>query len=199
MTVPLTLKHLFSSKLRVQVLSHFFFHPGEAFHVRRLAGELEQSAGSVARELAHLEEAGVLSSQAVGNQKHYALREDNPILEDLRNVFLKTSGASAELRSALAGIAGVEVAFLYGSYVSGEAHAASDIDLMVIGGVSDRKLAPAVARVERRLKRRINYTLYTRAEAEERLGKQGDFVHEVLAGPKILLIGNADDRLFRVA
>ncbi len=197
--VPLTLKYLFSSKLRVKVLSHFFFHPGEAFHVRRLAAELEESAGSVARELAHLEKAGVLSFRAVGNQKHYRLREDNPIMEDLRSLFLKTSGASAELKTALERIGGVEVAFIYGSYATGEAHAASDIDLMVIGEVSDRKLAPVVARVERRLKRNINYTLYSRGEAEKRLGKKGEFVHEVLAGSKITLIGSANDRLFRVA
>jgi predicted nucleotidyltransferase len=197
MTVPLTLKRLFSSGLRVKVLSHFFFHPGEAFHVRGLAAEIEESAGSVARELAHLEEAGILTSEPVGNQKRFRLREDNPILEDLRGLFLKTSGASAELKEALAKIGGVEVAFIYGSYASGEAHAASDIDLMVIGEVSDRELAPAVARVERRLKRHVNYTLYTRAEVEQRLGNKGEFVHEVLAGPKIVLIGNTDDRLLR--
>ena len=196
-TVPLTLKYLFSSKLRVRVLSHFFSHPGEAFHVRRLAAEMGESAGSVARELAHLKKAGVLVSHSVGNQKHYALRQDNPILEDLRNIFLKTSGASAELRSVLQKIAGVDVAFIYGSYASGEAHAASDIDLMVVGDVSDRELAPAVAQLERRIKRRINYTLYARAEVENRLGKPGEFVHEVLTGPKIVLIGSADDRLFR--
>lgn len=197
MTVPLTLKYLFSSKLRVKVLSHFFFHPGEAFHVRGLAADLEESAGSVARELAHLEEAGIVESRPVGNQKHFRLREDNPILEDLRGLFLKTSGASAELKEALGKLGGVEVAFLYGSYASGEAHAASDIDLMVIGEVSDRELAPAVARVERRLKRHVNYTLYTREEVEKRLGKKGEFLHEVLAGPKIVLVGNADDRLLR--
>ncbi len=38
--IPLTLKYLFSGKLRVKVLSHFFFHPGEDFHVRQLATEL---------------------------------------------------------------------------------------------------------------------------------------------------------------
>jgi hypothetical protein len=54
-----------------------------------------------------------------------------------------------------------------------------------------------VARVERRLKRHVNYTLYTRAEVEQRLGNKGEFVHEVLAGPKIVLIGNTDDRLLR--
>ena len=197
--VPLTLKCLFSSNLRVKVLSHLFFHPGEAFHVRGFAAELQESAGSVARELAHLRKAGILSFRRVGNQKHYGLRADNPILEDLRNLFLKTSGASAELRPALAAIAGLEVAFIYGSYASGEAHAASDVDLMVIGNVSDRDLAPAVARVERRLKRQINYTVYTRSEAESRLATEGEFLHEVLAGSKIVLIGNTDDRLFRAA
>jgi predicted nucleotidyltransferase len=197
--VPLTLKLLFSSKLRVKVLSHFFFHPGETFHVRRLATELHESAGSIARELAHLEEAGIVSSSAVGNQKHCALREDNSILNDLRNIFLKTSGASAELRSVLEKIPAVEVAFIYGSYASGEAHAASDIDLMVIGNLTDRELAPAVARIERHLKRQINYTLCTRGEAEKRLGKRGEFVQEVLAGPKLMLIGNPGDRLFRAA
>lgn len=196
--VPLTLKSLFSSKLRVEILSHFFFHPGEAFHVRRLAADLEEPAGTVGRELSHLEKAGILSSESVGNQKRYSLRRDSPILGDLRNIFLKTSGASMELRSGLEKIESVEVAFLYGSYASGEAHAASDIDVMIVGDASDRELAPAVARVERRLERQINYTSYTRREVEKRLGRKGDFVHEVLTGPKILLVGNTDDRLFQV-
>ncbi len=197
--VPSTLKRLFSSKLRVKVLSHFFFHPGETFHVRRLAAELVASPGSVGRELAHLEKAGILTCRTVGNQKRYTLREDSPILDDLRNIFLKTAGAGAELRAALQKIAGIELVFIYGSYVSGEAHAASDIDLMVIGDVTDRDLAPTVARVERRLKRQIDYALYTRSEAEQRVKAKGEFVREVLLGPKIVLIGSPDDRLLRVA
>jgi len=131
--------------------------------------------------------------------EHYTLREDSPILDDLRNIFLKTAGAGAELRAELERIAGIELAFIYGSYVSGEAHAASDIDLMVVGDVTDRDLAPAIARVERRLKRQIDYALYTSTEAEKRSRGKGEFVREVLLGPKIVLLGNPDDRLFRVA
>lgn len=197
--VPLTLKHLFSSKLRVNILAHFFFHPGESFYVRRLALELGSPVGAVGRELAHLQEAALLCSQRVGNQKHYSLRQDSPILEDLRNIFLKTSGASAELRTALEKVPGVELAFIFGSYASGEATAASDLDLMVVGETSNRNLAPVVARVERRLKREINYTLFARHEVDKRLGQQGDFVHEVFSGPKIMLVGKSDDRLFRAA
>lgn len=198
-TVSVTLKHLFSSKLRVKVLDYFFFHPGEELYVRQLASALDEPVGTVARELSHLEEAGILSSRRLGNQKHFRLREDCSILEDLRNIFLKTSGAGAELRVAMENISRVELAFLYGSYARGEAGAASDLDLMVIGNAADRELAPAVARVERRLKREINYTLYTRDEVEKRIRKKGDFVHEVFSSPRILLIGNEDDELFRIA
>lgn len=160
-SVSLTLKALFSSRLRVRVLEHFFSHPGEEFYVRRLASTLEASVGSVARELAGLERAGLLVSRRVGNQRHYRLNRECPILDDLRNIFLKTAGAGEELRRALEKVPGVELAFLYGSYASGEAHAGSDLDLMVVGNLSDRDLAPVVARVERRLKREVNYTIFT--------------------------------------
>ena len=187
-TVPLTLKLLFSSKLRVKILSHFFFHPGESRHVRRLASELGEHAGVVGRELKNLEKAGVLTSRPLGNQKHYSLESGSTIHDELRSIFLKTSGASAELRDALKKRNDIESAFIYGSYASGEAHANSDIDLMVIGDVSDRELAPLIARVERRVGRQINYSLYTRREIDERIKKKGDFVHEVFSRPKSMLI-----------
>lgn len=187
-TVPLTLKLLFSSKLRVKILSHFFFHPGESYYVRRLASELGEHVGVVGRELKNLEKAGILTSRPLGNQKHYSPEQRSPVHDELRNIFLKTSGASAELRDALGKRNDIESAFIYGSYASGEAHANSDIDLMVIGDVLDRQLAPMIARVERRVGREINYSLYTRREIDERTGKKGDFVHEVFSGPKIVII-----------
>ena len=198
-SVPLILKHLFSSNLRVKILSHLFLHPGEDFYIRRLASTLRQPVGTVARELTHLEEAGILKHERVGNQKHYSVREESPIAEDLRNIFLKTTGVSAELRTVLDHITGVEIAFIYGSYAIGEAGKSSDIDLMVIGDISNKKMATAIASLERRVKREINYMLYSRDEAVKRVGKKGDFVHEVFAGPKILLMGKPDDRLLGTA
>jgi predicted nucleotidyltransferase len=193
------LKRLFSSKLRVKVLSNFFLHPGESAHVRGLAGALGEPPGTVARELSNLHQAGVLRSERLGNQKHYSLDEACPILEDLRGMFLKTTSAGEELRKALARLDGVEIAFIYGSFAKGDARDRSDIDLMVVGDVGDRELAPAVARVERRLRREVNYTTYTRAEAAKRLAKRGDFVHEVFSGPRVVLVGRADDRLLRAS
>src|SRR3989304_8826562 len=115
-TVPLALKYLFSSKLRVKVLSHFFFHPGEDFYIRRLASVLKEPPGTLARELSHLEKAGILKHEMIGKQKHYSLRKDSPIISDLMNIFLKTSGAGAELKAALEKFPEIELAFIFGSY-----------------------------------------------------------------------------------
>ncbi len=193
------LKQLISSNLRVRVLEHFFFHPGEEFYVRQLASALDEPPATVGRELSHLEDVGILASRPIGNQRHYRLNENCPILDDLRNIFLKTSGASAELANSLRKFSGVDIAFIYGSYASGEATPASDLDVMIVGKVPDRELAPAVARVERKLGREINYTVYSREELKKRLGKAGDFVHEVFAGPRIMLVGTEDDELLEVA
>ncbi len=193
------LKQLFSSKIRVKILSHFFFHPGEDFHVRRVASLIAEPAGVVGRELGHLEEGGILKSRRVGNQKRYAVQTDSPIIDDLRNIFIKTTGAGAELKATLEKTKGIELAFIFGSYASGEAGEKSDLDLMVIGDVPDRELAGTVSQIEQRLEREINYSIYPRGEVEIRIGREGDFLHEVFSGPVILLIGEKSDRLFQTA
>jgi predicted nucleotidyltransferase len=190
------LKQLFSSNLRIKVLSHFYTHPGESFHVRGMASAVDEAAGTVGRELANLESVGIIHSARVGNQKHYSVDEKSPIHDELRNLFLKTTGVGAVIGSEIEKLDGIEIVFIYGSFASGEAHAASDIDLMIVGNISEKRLAPAMAHAERNLGRDVNYTLFRRGEVEERLGREGDFVNEVFTGPRIVLFGESDDRLF---
>ncbi len=195
MEPQLILKTLFSSGLRIKILTHFFFHPGKTIHVRGLAASLDEPAGTVARELANLERGGILRSHAVGNQKHYSLNENNAILGDLRNIFLKVSGAGSAIRDALGRVPGVEIAFIFGSYADGRATAASDLDLMIVGDTDEATIAPLIAEVEGHLGRPVNYVLYPRNEVESRLGLEGDFINEVFSGKRLLLIGNTDDSL----
>ena len=150
----------------------------------------------MARELGNLEVSGILISRAVGNQKHYALNKSSPIIDDLRNIFIKTTGYDEAIKKALSGEPGVEIAFIYGSCTSGEVTIESDIDLMLVGTVADRTLASAIGEIESRLNREINYTVYSRDEVKQRLGHEGDFVHEVFTGPRILLVGSSNDEFF---
>lgn len=59
---------------------------------------------------------------------------------------------------------------------------------MIIGQVNLKELAPVIARKE--LGRAVNYVCYTHAEWQTKQGKP--LIANVLASPKIMLIGNED-------
>lgn len=60
---------------------------------------------------------------------------------ELRSIVLKTEGAGLEIKEKLQEMGGVNKAFIFGSYASGEADLRSDLDLMVIGEVDWRLVA----------------------------------------------------------
>jgi predicted nucleotidyltransferase len=186
------LKALFGSALRARILGRLYARPGETFHVRGLAAALDAAPGTVLRELRNLESLHVVRSTRVGNLLQCGLDPSCAIGEELRLIFLKTTGAAAEIRASLDGLAGVDSAFIYGSFATGGATPASDIDLMIVGSVDERRLSPVISRCEKRLKRPINYVILPPQEVEERSGRAGDFVHEVFAGRRIQLIGTGD-------
>ena len=186
------LKRLFSSGVRVRALSHLYLHPGESVHVRRLAHELGESPGNLARELGNLEKAGILRSETVGNQRRYSADPSCPIDAEMRRIFIKMTGALASMRAELERVPAVEAALVFGSFAKGTAGPHSDVDLMIVGSASDRVLAPVVSRIERALGRDINYTVFSREEVSRRRGQPGDFVHEVLNGPTLALLGSVD-------
>jgi len=117
----------------------------------------------------------------------------SPIFDELRSIFLKTSGLADPIRDALKPLASkIELAFIYGSVARNEAHAGSDVDLMVVAcDVTLEKLFARLAPAEGLLARRINPTLYTPEEFRKRV-RTNPFVQKVISGPTISLIGTID-------
>jgi len=147
---------------------------------------------AVWRELKSLEEAGLLQSESVGGRKLYRLNPEFPILPELRGILLKTIGAGDLLRKALGRLEGIQVAFIFGSFASGEQDRESDLDLMIIGEVELAELSPVVEELERTLGREVNYVLYTKDEWDSRLAEGDTFASNVRDGPKVMLIGEQD-------
>ena len=196
---PSVLKALFGSTGRAKLLVHFYMHPSEAFHIRQLARILGESPGSLSRDLHRLEAVRLLETAHVGNLVRYSLDTSHPLYSDLRQIVLKTAAVDSVLREALQPLGGIELAVLYGSFVKGEPTSKSDLDLMIVGTVADRALAPALAEAEKSLGREVAYTRYTRQEARARLKQRATFVRTVLAGPTVLVLGNQNDELFALA
>jgi predicted nucleotidyltransferase len=193
------LKTLLGSASRAKLLSHFLLHPGEAFHVRELGRILDEPASNLLRDLRRLQAVKLLDAERVGNQVRYTLSRKHPLYEDLQRLVLRTAAADTVLLEALRPLKDIELAFLFGSFAKGEADASSDMDLMIIGGASDRSLAPAIARAEKALGREVSYTRFTREEAKKKAQQPDSFIRSVFAGPKIVFVGRADDELFALA
>ncbi|MCJ7655395.1 MAG: nucleotidyltransferase domain-containing protein, partial [Dehalococcoidia bacterium] len=156
---------LLGSRLRAKVLGWLFSHPDERYFVRQLTALLKEDSTNISRELARLEKMGILVSTQVGRQKHYQANKKCAVFEELRGLAVKTTGLANVLREALAPIASqIALAFVYGSMANGEATAASDIDLLVVGDVDELALHRVLSQAENRLARPVNYTLMSQRE-----------------------------------
>ncbi len=185
------LQALFSSRVRVRLLTLFLLSPVPQFHASELARQVGARYNAVWKELGSLERAGLLLSEPAANTKMYRLNPRYPILPELRMIILKTEGAGDAIRQAFVGM-DVDAVFIYGSFAAGEADPRSDIDVMVIGKVDLTRLTLAVARLEKSLGRAVNYVAFSPEEWIKKRRAREPFVANVLASPKIMLIGDED-------
>jgi predicted nucleotidyltransferase len=186
------LKQLFSSRVRVKLLTTFLTNPDARFYTRALSRLLEESPYAVQRELRRLESIGLLTTEPQANIKYYSVDKSCPIYPELKSIILKTTGLGDALREGLAEMGDIEQAFVYGSLATGKEDVLSDIDLMVVGEVDLLALSEVVSRLEAKLSREINYMVVSPAELAQRIADSDPFMENVLAGPRIVLIGDPD-------
>jgi predicted nucleotidyltransferase len=181
------------SYVRRQILLTFFARPEVVRHVRELARELGRSPTIVGEELDRLERTGILTSERIGRARRYRVDERSPIAAEVRSLVQKTIGVEARVREAIADLAGVEEAFLYGSYARGDERPASDLDLFVIGSVDQEALSERLTDVERDLRRDVNVTSYDRDELKRLIDDADRFVVGVFEGPRVPIVGSGEE------
>ena len=185
------LAQLFASETLVALLRVFLLRADDSFYQRELADASGARLYLVQRELGRLERAGLITKAPRGNRVYYQANRGHPAFEDLKRVFLKTIALGEALRSAVSPLSDrVRVAFIYGSYASGQETAESDLDLFLIGELSSREAAAVLGPVGRELGRELNTAVYPPTEFRRKAREGHHFVTEVLRGPKVFLIGD---------
>jgi predicted nucleotidyltransferase len=180
------------SQTRRDVLRYFFAEPGRESHVRELARRLGRPAAVVGRELARLEEGGILASTWIGRTRRYRVDEASPLSQEVRGLVQKTIGVEQVLRDALERVSGVEEAFLFGSYAAGTERPASDLDVLLIGRIDQVALSERLQAAEQALGREVNAIAYRREEFED-LRRTGDaFLTDVIQGPRVALLAGGE-------
>jgi len=191
---PSGLAETLFSDYRRRVLALLLLRPDENYHVREISRLTGVPAGSLHRELKLLADAGLLARHSVGNQVRYQANRDCPIFNELAGIFRKTSGLVDIIRMALMPLSNnVKAAFVFGSVAKGEEHAASDVDVCVVGSSSFTEVVMALADMNVQLGREINPVVMSHEQFIAKLNAGEHFVSRIMSEPKLFLIGDEDD------
>ena len=179
---------------RRRVLGLLLLHPEESLHGREIARRTGLPAGTLTRELKRLASAGLLTQEKRGNQTLFQANRASPIFAELAGILRKTSGLADVVANALGSLSDeIDVAFIFGSVARGAETAGSDVDMLIVGAVDFGTVVDALYPAQQQLAREINPKVYSVREWRNKLKEKDPFVTDVLAKPKIFLIGGDDE------
>ena len=183
------------STTQQRVLAYLFGQPERSFFATELIELTSGGSGAVQRELARLEQSGLVTITRMGTQKHYQANPKSPIFAELCAIAQKTVGLAEPLREALAPLAKrITAAFVFGSVAKRSDTAASDIDVLVLSDSVDYvDVFAALQSAEAKLGRTVNPTVYSPADWRKKRKSGNAFVVKVAAHPKLFLIGMEED------
>ncbi|MBL6990899.1 MAG: nucleotidyltransferase domain-containing protein [Bacteriovoracaceae bacterium] len=187
------LEFLFSSKSRARILGKLFLQDGQEYYMRELERATGVSVRSIHSDLQRLESFDLVLKRRDGNRTYYKANEAHPLYEDLKSIVSKVYGPIAILKESLQNRPDIDVAFIFGSFASGETHAESDIDLFVIGQIGSRKLSNILFKVQSEIPWEMNHHFYKSENFKKALDKNKHFLMSLITSKKIFLKGTEDE------
>lgn len=184
---------LFGSKTRVSLLSKLLMNPDKSFYIRELSRELRIPYGMLYKEEKNLVSLGIVNEEKRGKVTLVSINKNLPYFAELKNLMIKTVGLGDLLKSALSGLGGIRYGLVYGSFASGEEAGVSDVDLLIIGNVSEERVLNVIGQVEKEVGREINYILWSEEEFTKRVKSRHHLLTEIASKPVIMLVGEEDE------
>ncbi len=188
------------SEARRRILGLMFSDPEREFHMRGMERRIGMSIGAVQHVVGNLEREGLLKRRRLGNLALFSPNRKHPLYREMESVIARTVGIAPLLARALAGVPGVCIAFLYGSYASvfskspawsGE----SDVDVLVVGDVDPLAVSRIAREAGEATGRQINYTVMTKKEIVGKIVRRDSMIAGVLSMPILPLAGFGDPDL----
>ena len=184
------LAQILSSQVRAEIFRLLFGDDKISIHLRDLQRQSGLSIGTIQKEIAHLKELDLVTSERDGNRLYYTANANHPLYKEICGLVEKTSGIAERLKETLRSIKGIECAFIFGSYAKDEEKSHSDIDLIVIGNVGLRTLSSVFKNLTEQTQREINPHVYSKKSWKEKMKKKDHFIKSIIAEKKIFLIGD---------
>ena len=155
---------LITSKTRIKLLLKFFLNSKTQSYLRNLENEFGESSNAIRLELNRFEDAGLLTSESVGNKKMYMANTKHPLYNDIHSILLKFVGFDQILDKVTSQIGDLKAAYITGRFAIGLD--SQVIDLILIGDELDRNyITNLVEKAEKLTMRKIRFLILTMEEA----------------------------------
>jgi len=187
---------LVGSELRARLLHWFYVEaqPGVSTHEREIARRTGIAPGSVHHALKRLEEGQLIVREETSRGPQYRAPYEDVRLQPLFTLFRQESALVSALREALADVAQVTYACIFGSFAHGTAGAASDVDVLVLEQSREarQRILSALAKVQESTPVRIDITTMSVEKFRGMLSEGDAFAVNVVGSPRIVLKGEAE-------
>jgi len=178
------LKHLFTSKARVKLLTIFLLRPDEEYFVRELTRELDEQINSIRRELDNLKKMGLLKSKARNRRKFYSVNKHFVLFNELRTIILKANGPIEALIKSITKMGEVEFLLLSGVFLQKE----SPVDLLLVGDLDKEDLEKFLDTLEN--PEPIKFSILKKDDFEYRVKCRDQFIVDLIQDPANMIAVN---------
>lgn len=171
---------LITSKTRIKLLLKFFLNSSTRSYLRNLEQEFGESSNAIRIELNRFEQAGMLTTEFVGNRKYFQANTRHPLYNDINNIIKKYVGIDQIIERITTHIGDLESAYVTGDFAKG--HDSQIIDLALVGNSLDNKyISKLVTKAEELIDRKIHY-----------IALSADQMKHFFSNQPVLLIWKAD-------
>ncbi len=153
---------LISSKTRVKLLLKFFLNSNTRSYLRSLETEFGESTNAIRIEINRFEQAGMLSSELVGNKKMFRANLEHPLFGEIHNILLKYVGLDRIVEDVVKRLGEVQRVYLVGEFSKGLDSGL--IDLVLVGAIDTSYLIGLIEKTEKLVSRKIRYVIYSETE-----------------------------------
>lgn len=184
-----SLASLFPSMAMARLVVFFAVHPGGRFHVRELARRTGLSSASLQHELRRLAAIGALRREDRAGRTFHHADDEHPAWRAWMLLMRASAHPADVLREALVDAAGIDMAFVFGSWARGDARPDSDVDVLLVGNDEPRAGAGRLlAEAELLIGRPVDVIGYAPGVFAAR-AESNAFLRAVLREPRIWLRG----------
>jgi predicted nucleotidyltransferase len=150
----------FRSDQQLRIVAELFTGTATELPIGELAERARVAQATASREVARLEQHGIVVTRALGRNTLVSANWELPWANELRSILSKTVGVLGRIAEVLSRGAPVDEAYIFGSWAAryrGEpGQPPRDVDVLVVANVSLRSVQRSLAPIERDLGIEIN-------------------------------------------